>query len=210
MESNFIKTLKLKFLESDVVVGSNVLCSLEQYFSLTEKWGGVINITNNITLDRFIVENILDPVLAYQAFSKKQKFNEEKKLIDVGCGGGYVGIVWHILAQGSFETTLLDGDRKKINFCKQVIRDLGLEKIHAFQCRIENHDLSSYDIVVSRATWDQCEFYKQCHKNNPHGSWLLHFSSKKQKENQYDESLSVFPYHMGGVLGERYIVGFLC
>lgn len=54
---------------------------------------------------------------------------------------------------------LIDGSRKKINFIKQVVRDLHLSNIEALQLRAEDFNRANkaperFDVVVSRAVTD--------------------------------------------------------
>lgn len=129
-----------------------------ELYQLAARWAAKINLTANLSVDRFIAENVLDPLLAYTAMVRhthgKPLFSGA--LIDLGCGGGFVGLTWHTLGQGAFNTVLLDADRKKVNFCKQVIRDLGLTGIDALQGRAEDLSRSypkKFSVATTRATW---------------------------------------------------------
>jgi 16S rRNA G527 N7-methylase RsmG len=176
-----------------------------EYYLLTLKWGEKINITANLSPEAFVTENLADPVLAF--FSAVPLFAESSKelsCVDLGCGGGYVGLVWHILSDGRFETELVDGDRKKINFCRQVIRELGLSKIRADQLRVEAlvpARLHSYGLVVSRATWDVPEFFKKTQELVRSPGLAIHFSSEAQA--QTHSGYSSVDYVLGA--GRRFL-----
>ena len=60
----------------------------------------------------------------------------EGRVLDLGTGGGFPGIPLKIVCP-EMRLTLIDGKRKKINFVKYVIRQLGLEGIAARQVRVE-------------------------------------------------------------------------
>lgn len=157
-----------------------------EYYLLTLKWGEKINITANLSAEAFVLENLADPVLAF--FSAKSLLTGGSKnlsCVDLGCGGGYVGLVWHILSGGRLETELIDSDRKKINFCKQVIRELGLCGVRADQRRAEELLAArshQYDLVVSRATWDVPEFFKKAGGLVRSPGLMMHFSSEAQAQ----------------------------
>lgn len=75
------------------------------------------------------------------------------ELLDIGTGGGFPGIPLKILRPAQ-SMTLVDGTRKKINFVKEVIRRLGLEKIDAFHLRAES--MGTMDRYVGRFTAIVC------------------------------------------------------
>ena len=129
---------------------------LKDIYEMTQKWSKKINITKNLSCDSFILENIMDPAKAYYTYI--EQFGPiSGHMIDMGCGGGYVGFIWHILGSQGQELTLLDSDRKKINFCRDVIRFLGLARVNAVQERVEDNIQnkgSHYELILSRATWD--------------------------------------------------------
>ncbi len=130
----------------------DVLSALSGYYDLTLRWSEKINITANVGEYSYIVENILDPVLAYYALKSVEGMPWEGGVHDLGCGGGYVGLTWAML-DPTLKCTLVDSDRKKINFCKQAIRDLGLQgRVQAYQSRVE--EIKPIEgVVTSRATW---------------------------------------------------------
>ena len=57
-------------------------------------------------------------------------------LIDVGTGGGFPGIPLKI-ALPDLRVTLMDSTAKKLQFCDEVIRALGLRGIRAVHGRAE-------------------------------------------------------------------------
>ncbi len=80
---------------------------------------------------------------------------DKSKIIDIGSGGGFPGIVLKIV-NPSLDVTLIDASRKKVSFLNYVIRELKLDNIKAVHVRVE--DLAqnslykkSFDIAISRA-----------------------------------------------------------
>lgn len=76
-------------------------------------------------------------------------------LIDVGTGGGIPGLPIAI-CRPDLNVTLLDATGKKVRFLEDVIQELDLQNVQAFQARSEDvaHHKSSremYDVVVARA-----------------------------------------------------------
>jgi 16S rRNA (guanine527-N7)-methyltransferase len=177
----------------NIVLNEKTLDLLGAYYEISLKWGEKINLTANLLLRDFVIENILDPVLSYHAYcSHIECSSKSRDIIDLGAGGGYLGIVWHILSDGMFNTVLIDSDRKKINFCKQVIRELGLERISAVQMRIE--DVASVyvsDLCVMRATLNAGDFFRL---SSPilkeGGNSVLLLSSNQEHEVKNSHSVS--------------------
>lgn len=157
--------------------------AFEVYYSLSQKWGHKINITANLGLDRFVIENILDPYLALRAYqnSRNQPINGVK-IADFGCGGGYVGLIWKVVLGDSAEMVLLDSDRKKINFCKQVVRELGLSGVTSLCSRAEEAESlnDSLDLVASRATWGFEQSWQYISPYLKEGGKLLYLAGKAQ------------------------------
>ena len=126
------RSIILKMLRSTSQngVSERVLELFEEYYNLTLKWAEKINITANLSPENFVLENILDPYLCVQSFALSAANLDEKAVIaDMGCGGGYVGIVAKLAFFPHQKLYLVDSDRKKINFCKQAVRELGLEPV---------------------------------------------------------------------------------
>ena len=90
--------------------------------------------------------------------------HENEKIIDIGTGAGFPGIVLKILLP-EISVTLLDSSHKKVLFLKEVCDQLNLDsQIINFRCEDYEPDPPEYyDIVVSRAVarlkllWTWCE-----------------------------------------------------
>lgn len=76
-------------------------------------------------------------------------------LLDIGTGAGFPGIPLKIM-RNALRVTLVDSNRKKVSFLKQVARELDLAGITAVNERIETltdhaRHRGMYDVVISRA-----------------------------------------------------------
>ncbi len=77
----------------------------------------------------------------------------KEKVLDIGTGAGFPGMVLKIVYP-NIELTLLDSNNKKINFLKELSKKLNINNIEIIQDRAENFILQKreyYDIVTSRA-----------------------------------------------------------
>jgi len=78
---------------------------------------------------------------------------KNKKVIDVGCGAGFPGMVLKII-EPSIKLTLLDSLDKRLNFLREVCEKLNLENVECIHARAEEVDKSlreKYDYATSRA-----------------------------------------------------------
>ena len=126
------------------------LSQLELYHKLLSEWNEKINLTA-ITDDRGVaVKHFADSMTIFNYFDIPQN----ARVIDVGTGAGFPGLVMKIV-RPDIELTLLDSLQKRLNFLRTVLDALHLDAtlIHS---RAEeggqNPDLrESYDLAVSRA-----------------------------------------------------------
>lgn len=112
------------------------------------------NLTRITEDEEIIYKHFIDSlyILKYDFISKNI---ENKKIIDVGTGAGFPGLVLGmVLSKSKF--LLVDSLLKRINFLNQIIDMLGIKNVEAIHQRTE--DLAqnkkyreNFDIVVSRA-----------------------------------------------------------
>lgn len=77
-------------------------------------------------------------------------------VLDVGTGAGFPGIPLAILCPGT-QFTLLDAQRKRIDFLKEVAEELSLSNVMPVHARAEEFAAlhrASFDLAVSRAVAD--------------------------------------------------------
>jgi 16S rRNA (guanine527-N7)-methyltransferase len=116
------------------------------------EWNRTTNLTAITDPQQVAVKHFLDAILPSTHIPR------EGQLLDIGTGGGFPGIPLKILRPGQ-PMTLIDGSRKKINFVKYVIRQLGLENIEALHVRAEQfgghpENQERFAAIVCRAVSD--------------------------------------------------------
>jgi 16S rRNA (guanine527-N7)-methyltransferase len=116
------------------------------------EWNRTINLTAITDPVEVAVKHFLDAILP------SAHIPMDGQLLDIGTGGGFPGIPLKIMRPGQ-PMTLIDGARKKINFVKHVIRQVGLENIQALQTRAEllaecQEYQGRFQVVVCRAVSD--------------------------------------------------------
>lgn len=135
---------------------------LIDYLNLLEKWNQHFNLTAVRDIGQMLSVHLLDS-LSIAGFIKG------KQLLDVGTGAGLPGIPLAIFfPQKQF--TLLDGNGKKIRFCRQAIHELGLENVVALQQRVESFSPDTvFDQITTRAFSDLAKMLR----------WLLPLMHEK-------------------------------
>ncbi len=117
------------------------------YIKCLLEWNHRINLIGTSDTNRIVNELILDSIIAVPFIP------EEGIMLDLGSGAGLPGIVIKIL-RPSLEITLIDSNRKKTSFLKNISRELGLSHISVINSRVEDIKekfTGSCDIITSRA-----------------------------------------------------------
>lgn len=134
------------------------LHQLEEYAKLLREWNEKINLTA-ITDDFGIAtKHFLDSLTALSTGCVTGK------VIDVGCGAGFPGLVLKI-AKPEIDLTLLDSLNKRINFLKEVSDKLELNGITFEHSRAEDaarRTREQFDTVVSRAVANMTVLSELC------------------------------------------------
>lgn len=127
---------------------------LAQYEQELLVWNERYNLTAIRDLEEVRVKHFLDSMTCVQAM----KDAPGKRMVDIGSGAGFPGLVLKIVYPG-VQLTLVDSVGKKIDFCRHMVKTLGLEQVETLQERAENIGQSlayreQYDWAVARAVAD--------------------------------------------------------
>jgi len=104
------------------------------YIDLIQLWNSKFNLTAIRSTPLIVRHHFIDS-LAIAPFT-----NPDKRLMDIGSGAGFPGIPLKIIFPDK-EMTLVDSQRKKINFMREVVRLLDLKGVEVIKARVE--ELSS-------------------------------------------------------------------
>lgn len=125
---------------------------LECYLETLIKWNSKINLVSQKTIENAWERHFLDSAQLVKYIPENTK-----KVVDIGSGAGFPGVVLATLKGDfnlDFETNLVESDSRKCAFLQEVVRVCDVSKVRIFNSRIEkNKDLNG-DVVTARALAD--------------------------------------------------------
>ena len=127
------------------------LNALEVYENEILKWNARMNLTAINKPNQIRVKHFLDSLTCMLIMSD----TTTESVIDIGTGAGFPGLPLKII-NPSLHLTLVESVGKKAEFCRHIVRTLGLTDIEVIHNRAEvvgqmpDHR-QSYDWVVARA-----------------------------------------------------------
>ena len=149
-KDEFITLLINKSKENNIYINNKQAEKMYEYKNILLEWNEKINLTAITDDEDIIVKHFVDSLLSVEHIV------ENTKIIDVGTGAGFPGIIIAIYFDGKVNITLLDSLQKRINFLNEVIEKLKLKNIKAIHGRAEEFAHKEefrecYDIAIARA-----------------------------------------------------------
>jgi 16S rRNA (guanine527-N7)-methyltransferase len=137
--------------EFGIEINDKIIDRLNKYGNLLLEWNEKINLTAITEPEDVLYKHFYDCIL----FFKNIDVPQNAKIIDVGTGAGFPGLVLKIV-RDDLEVTLLDSLNKRITFLNDVIEKLGLQNITAVHSRAEDGGKNplyreKFDISCARA-----------------------------------------------------------
>lgn len=132
---------------------------LEAWAVLLREWNAKINLISRKDIE-YLEARHLSHCLA---ITNHLKLMSGARIMDVGTGGGFPGIIMAICyPQANF--TLIDSIGKKITVVQDLMDRLGLKNVEARQCRAEDVK-KQFDFVTGRAVKNLPEYFSWIKKN---------------------------------------------
>ncbi len=125
---------------------------LDQLLACVREWNGKINLISRKDTEHIEEHHILHSL----GIVKAVKFPAGSRVMDVGTGGGFPGLVLAIVYPDC-QFTLVDSIGKKIMAVKDMAQQIGLKHVTARQCRAEEVN-GSFDFITGRAVTRLPEF----------------------------------------------------
>lgn len=146
----FIETLIEEAKKNSIIIDREKAIKLYEYKELLIEWNQKINLTAITDDKEIILKHFIDSLLVVKYINKGDK------IIDVGTGAGFPGIVLAIYFGKAVNITLIDSLQKRVDFLNNVITSLKLDNTRAIHGRAEEiahkeEYREKYDIAIARA-----------------------------------------------------------
>lgn len=156
------------------------IVQISRYFSLLKEWNAVINLTSRHDDQNMILSHLVDSLyINMYIITYRIKLTS---CIDLGSGSGSLAFILKIL-NPNMSIGFLEADRRKINFIKQVVRDLGISNCHFYHRRAEEgppEGTIPYDLAISRATWPVADYLRYAQNYVQNNGHIISLISSKQ------------------------------
>ncbi|MDR3179610.1 MAG: 16S rRNA (guanine(527)-N(7))-methyltransferase RsmG [Holosporaceae bacterium] len=160
------------YLQKNFNVPRGTYEKLEIYRDVLLRWQRAVNLVSRGTLDDFWQRHIIDSLQIIP-------FLRGKKILDIGSGGGFPGMV--LAMCGNFDVTCLDSDTKKSLFLEEVAR-LTKTTLNVTAERIENFSNNDFDTVTARGFADLTNLLKYTAKHSKNGYGVFPKGAKFAEE----------------------------
>ena len=199
--SEFQKILTDTLSAFDIVLTENQLAQLKQYYELLIEWNEKMNLTALTAPEDVALKHFADSLLLLRYCD----IEKEARVIDVGTGAGFPGMVIRI-ARPDIQLTLLDSLQKRLGFLDEVCNELGFDDVELIHSRAEDGSRTelrdSFDIAVSRAV---ASLNTLCEYDMPYVKVGGRFIAMKGKEAQEEMVAAENAIHtFGGKLLQKH------
>jgi 16S rRNA (guanine527-N7)-methyltransferase len=139
-----VEQLTRELKERGIVVEASQIELLDRYRAALWRCNEQINLTRHTTLEKFVDRDVVD------SWELTKLITKNRRVLDVGAGGGVPGVVMAIL-RPDLRLTLAESTQKKAKVLQSIIAELGVP-IEVFAVRAEELlELRTFDTLVARA-----------------------------------------------------------
>lgn len=182
MNNYNIESFKKDLSDLGVVLSDSQIEQFITYYEMLVDWNQKINLTAITEYEEVMKKHFIDSLSLIKAYD----VTRDSKIIDVGTGAGFPGLVLKI-AYPNLQVTLLDSLNKRIHFLDAVIERLGLKNVETIHGRAE--DLAKpdmlrekYDLCVSRAVANLSTLSEYCLPFVKQDGQFISYKSEKLSE----------------------------
>lgn len=172
------------FAEKKIEISDGQEKCLQRYYQLLTDWNKKMNLTSITEYEDVVWKHFIDSAFLVRCpiFQKK----EEGKIIDLGTGAGFPGIVLSILSP-QHQYFLIDSLKKRIDFLSVVKEELGLDHVQLFHGRAEDYGRekefrNQFDFAVSRAVAELPVLLEYCIPFVKAGGYFVSYKGRKFRE----------------------------
>lgn len=172
------------FAENGINITEEQAEKFQTYYGLLTEWNQKINLTAITEYEEVVRKHFIDSALLLRC--EKFTGRKGKRVLDVGTGAGFPGIVLSILCpEASF--VLLDSLKKRVDFLNLVIEKLQLKNGQVFHGRAEDFGRqkdfrNQFDFVVSRAVAELPLLLEYCIPFVREDGYFISYKGRKYKE----------------------------
>ncbi|NLD50879.1 MAG: 16S rRNA (guanine(527)-N(7))-methyltransferase RsmG [Clostridiaceae bacterium] len=182
----------------DIDLNNGQLDKFFKYKKILKEWNEKINLTAIEEDKEIILKHFIDSM----SIAKYYK-NSDSKIIDVGTGAGFPGIVLKVVLP-QLKVTLLDSLDKRVRFLNEVIQELDLEDIEAIHGRAEDKGMDSgyrekFDFACARAVANLPVLLEYCLPFVKVGGYFI--AMKGSSTDEVDNSKKALDL-LGGIIEE--------
>lgn len=182
IEKQFVENLKA--IDSSYTFNPRQLEQLHTFYENLVEWNKVMNLTAITEEADVYTKHFLDSMSILKVVSAEDM--TRKKLVDVGTGAGFPGLVLAI-AFPELQVTLMDSLNKRINFLQDTIIKCGLLNVICCHSRAEEFGRNlvhreQYDYVVSRAVANTSTLSEYCLPLTKVGGSFIAYKAEKLEE----------------------------
>lgn len=140
--------------EHNVELNAQQLAQYQQYYERLVAVNEHMNLTAITERDEVYLKHFFDSLTLAWAYPELQ--TEELHMIDVGAGAGFPSLPLKI-AFPQLQITIIDALNKRINFLRDLVKELGLEGVTVEHARAEEFGNKTapareqYDVATARA-----------------------------------------------------------
>ncbi len=182
-------------------LSDNQIDKLYGLYDIYADWNEKINLISRKDFNRnnFETRHILHSLSIFKLCNIKSR----SKVLDVGTGGGFPGIVLAI-AYPSVSFHLLDARKKKLMAVENITQQLKINNVSVIWSRIEDYH-KKYDYITGRAVKDLNLFYTWTKKNlkQPYGK-ILYLTGGELDKNLINKASLLKVYELKEVFEEDY------
>ena len=196
MITNREKEILLK--ELDLEFDDKTINKLNQWEEIFKQYNSHTNLMSQNDIKVLFEKHVFDSL----AINKWDNFKNHKKILDVGCGGGFPSVILAICFKDK-KIIANDSRIKKINFIKEIKDKLNLDNLEILYSRIEEAPNQNVDLIVSRAVGKMIDVWELSKKHLvKQGNFLIYKAKLSddeikmiQKKNK-NSNFKIIPYKL--------------
>lgn len=172
------KNIEILKKELNLDLSQETIDRLNIWYENFVQYNSHTNLTSKNDLEVLFEKHVFDSLSIY----KWEKFLNHKKILDVGCGGGFPSVILAICFP-EIEIIANDSRIKKINFIKEIKEKLKLDNLQILYSRIEEVEPLNVDLIISRAVGKMIDVYELSKKHlKKDGNFLIYKSKLLNEE----------------------------